>query len=86
MMTILAASQLPSQLQRLDYTPPSRALPQATHRQRSRISRLMGAFRAWSDRLHDRDMLLRLDDRLLADIGFTRHEIEVLARRPLRQD
>lgn len=25
---------------------------------------------------HDRDRLLRLDDRLLADIGLTRHDIE----------
>ena len=80
MMTIVATAQL----QGLDHAPAPRVrpLPQTARPRRGLFSRLIHTFRAWSDRLHDRAVLLRLDDRLLADIGFTRYEMEVLLSRP----
>jgi len=51
------------------------------------VARLAGGLVLWLRGLHTRHELMRLDDRALADIGTSRHELSTFARRsdPWRQ-
>ena len=44
--------------------------------------KLLDRLRFWSRRARQRRALARLDDRLLRDIGLTRHQAERAARKP----
>lgn len=48
----------------------------------SGLGRALPTLRIWRDRIRTRHELMRLDDRMLRDIGFARDEVETEWRKP----
>jgi uncharacterized protein YjiS (DUF1127 family) len=54
----------------------------AGRRRAGAIARLLLRFRSWRRRAKDRAQLAALDNRMLADIGLTSAEAEILSQKP----
>jgi uncharacterized protein YjiS (DUF1127 family) len=66
-----------------DHAPASGVARRASDRGPDRvIARAFATLRKWRRRIHDREELAALDDRMLSDIGITRAEAEFLSRKP----
>ena len=64
----------------------------SAHRLRGAFLSVAGAFAAlaalhqrWADRIRERQHLEQLDDRLLRDVGLTRHDLGRIVNRPFWQ-
>jgi uncharacterized protein YjiS (DUF1127 family) len=66
--------------------PRRRRAPVRHRRQRRAVRdiavRILTTWRGWRRRAHDRAELVRLDDRMLKDIGLTRSDAEFLSNKP----
>jgi len=66
--------------------PRRRRAPVRHRRQRRAVRdiavRILTTWREWRRRAHDRAELVRLDDRMLKDIGLTRSDAEFLSNKP----